>query len=70
MAKMKLVVALVPIVALLSCGDSSSGSDCDPNWMDPNGQVMCEEGFPVSCDQAENCFETVAECERSGQCSN
>lgn len=69
MEKMKWVVALVPVLALLSCGDSApSTTDCDPDWEDPNGEFACREDLPVSCDQAEDCFPTIEACEASGQC--
>lgn len=49
-------------------GGTPSTSLCDPNWTDPTGQFICPEGLPVSCDQATQCWDTVASCEDVGQC--
>ena len=50
-------------------GGTPSMSMCDPNWTDPSGQFSCPDGLPVSCDQATECWNTVANCEAAGQCT-
>ena len=50
-------------------GGTPSMSMCDPNWTDPNGMFQCPQGLPVSCDQASQCWDTVASCEAAGECT-
>ena len=67
MKKICLLLAVLGMFVAFGCGSDGNSDPCVVGWSTPN--FSCPSEAPVSCDQAVNCFVTLAECRASGQCT-
>ena len=67
MKKVCSLLALIGMFAAFGCGPDGNSDPCVVGWS--NGVFSCSNETPVACDQSAGCFETLAECQASRECT-